>query len=105
MQGDKTDEHKAVKAALLIVVKMSFPFLQLIRSRRMTETVQFFLALGVMIGFAKAVGYLTYRLNQPAVLGELLAGLLIGPTVINFLGNHSLFPDGHNVEHTLIEVA
>jgi Kef-type K+ transport system membrane component KefB len=71
----------------------------------MTETVQFFLALGVMIAFAKAMGYLTYRLDQPAVLGELLAGLLIGPTVINFLGNPTLFPDGHSVEHTLIEIA
>lgn len=71
----------------------------------MTETVQFFLALGVMVAFAKAMGYLTYRLNQPAVLGELLAGLIIGPTVLNFLGNAAHFPDGHSVEHTLIEIA
>jgi len=71
----------------------------------MTETVQFFLALGVMIAFAKAVGYLTYRLDQPAVLGELLAGLIIGPTILNFLGNPALFPDGGAVQHTLIEIA
>jgi Kef-type K+ transport system membrane component KefB len=71
----------------------------------MTETVQFFLALGVIIAFAKAMGYLTYRLDQPAVLGELLAGLIIGPTIIDFLGNPTLFPDGHSVEHTLIEIA
>src|SRR5689334_2987788 len=71
----------------------------------MTETVQFFLALGVMVAFAKAMGYLTYRLNQPTVLGELLAGLIIGPTALNFLGNTALFPDGHSVEHTLIEIA
>jgi Kef-type K+ transport system membrane component KefB len=71
----------------------------------MTETVQFFLALGVMVGFAKAMGYLTYRLHQPAVLGELLAGLIIGPTLLNFLGNPALFPDGHSVEHTLVELA
>lgn len=71
----------------------------------MTETVQFFLALGVMLGFAKAMGYLTYRLNQPAVLGELLAGLIIGPTLINFLGTPSLFANGDAVKHTLIEVA
>jgi Kef-type K+ transport system membrane component KefB len=58
-----------------------------------------------MVAFAKAMGYLTYRLNQPAVLGELLAGLIIGPTVLNFLGNTALFPDGHSVEHTLIEIA
>jgi Kef-type K+ transport system membrane component KefB len=71
----------------------------------MTEVVQFFLALGVMIGFAKAIGYLTYRLNQPAVLGELLAGLILGPTIIHFLGIAILFPDSHSVTHTVIEVA
>lgn len=71
----------------------------------MTETVQFIFALGVMIAFAKAMGYLTYRLNQPAVLGELLAGVIVGPTVLNFLGNAALFPNGHDVEHTLIEMA
>jgi len=71
----------------------------------MTETVQFFLALGMLIGFAKAMGYLSYRLNQPAVLGELLAGLIIGPTILDFLGNNVLFPNGHSVEHTLIELA
>lgn len=71
----------------------------------MTETVQFFLALGAMVGFAKAMGYLSYRLHQPAVLGELLAGLILGPTILNFLGFSALFPDGHAVEHTLIEIA
>lgn len=71
----------------------------------MTETVQFFLAVGVMIAFAKALGYVTFRFNQPAVLGELLAGLIIGPTVINFLGSTALFPDGNAVKHTIIEVA
>ncbi len=71
----------------------------------MTETIQFVFAIGLMIGFAKLVGYLASRLNQPSVLGELLAGLLIGPTVFNLLGNPSLFPNGHDVEHTVIEVA
>jgi Kef-type K+ transport system membrane component KefB len=71
----------------------------------MTETVQFFLALGVMLAFAKAMGYLSFRLHQPAVLGELLAGLIIGPTIINFLGFEALFTHGHEVQHTLIEIA
>lgn len=71
----------------------------------MTEVVQFFLALGVMISFAKAMGYLSYRLHQPAVLGELLAGVILGPTIIHFLGIAMLFPDGHSVAHTVIEVA
>ena len=48
----------------------------------MTQIVQFFLALGLMIGFAKALGYLTSRLGQPAVLGELLAGVILGPVTL-----------------------
>jgi Kef-type K+ transport system membrane component KefB len=71
----------------------------------MTIAVQFFLALGVMIGFAKAAGYLSYRLNQPAVLGELLAGVILGPTLFNLLGVTALFPNGEHVTETLIEVA
>lgn len=71
----------------------------------MTEIVQFFLALGLMIGFAKSMGYLTYRLNQPAVLGELLAGVILGPTLLNILGNGTFFPDGAHVGRTVIEVA
>lgn len=55
----------------------------------MTETVQFFLALGLMIAFAKAMGNLTYRLNQPAVLGELLAGYRLAPqSLISFASCH-----------------
>ena len=71
----------------------------------MTEIVQFFLALGLMIGFAKAMGYATYRMNQPAVLGELLAGVILGPTLLNILGNGTFFPDGAHVGRTVIEVA
>lgn len=71
----------------------------------MTETIQFVFALGLTIGFAKLMGYLLYRMNQPAVLGELLAGLIIGPTMLNLLGNAALFPDGESVKHTVIEVA
>lgn len=71
----------------------------------MTPLVQFFFALGLMIAFAKALGYISYRLNQPAVLGELLAGVILGPTVLNILGIPALFPDGEHVAGTLIEVA
>ena len=71
----------------------------------MTESIQFVFALGILVGFAKLMGYLSYRLNQPAVLGELLAGLIVGPTLLNLLGNPSLFPDGPSVQHTLIELA
>lgn len=46
---------------------------------------QFLLALVVIITAAKSSGYLSSRLGQPAVLGEILAGLILGPTVLNML--------------------
>jgi Kef-type K+ transport system membrane component KefB len=70
-----------------------------------TGILQFLLALGVLIAFAKAMGYLTLRLNQPAVLGELLAGVIIGPSLINLLGTPSIFPDGDQITHSIIELA
>jgi Kef-type K+ transport system membrane component KefB len=41
------------------------------------------LALAVVILTAKVMGELAIRLGQPAVLGELVAGLALGPTVLN----------------------
>jgi Kef-type K+ transport system membrane component KefB len=43
------------------------------------------LALAILIASAKLLGELSVRLGQPAVLGELAAGLLLGPTFINIL--------------------
>jgi Kef-type K+ transport system membrane component KefB/mannitol/fructose-specific phosphotransferase system IIA component (Ntr-type) len=39
------------------------------------------LALGLLIGMARLLGELARSLHQPAVLGELLAGVILGPTV------------------------
>jgi Kef-type K+ transport system membrane component KefB len=43
------------------------------------------LALAILILAAKAGGYLSYRLGQPSVLGELLVGIVLGPTILNLL--------------------
>jgi Kef-type K+ transport system membrane component KefB len=51
----------------------------------MLPFLQFILAVGIIITAAKAGGYLSYRLRQPAVAGEVLAGLLLGPSLLNFL--------------------
>jgi Kef-type K+ transport system membrane component KefB len=45
----------------------------------------FILAIMIVIVAAKAGGYISNRLGQPAVLGELLAGLFLGPTVLDML--------------------
>jgi Kef-type K+ transport system membrane component KefB len=50
----------------------------------MTPTLQFLLALGTLIACARLGGALSKRLGQPAVLGELLAGVLLGPSLIGY---------------------
>lgn len=43
------------------------------------------IALALIIAAAKLGGYLSLRLHQPAVLGELIVGILLGPTLLDFL--------------------
>ena len=71
----------------------------------MTSFLQLALALSIVILAAKLGGYLSYRLGQPTVLGELLVGIVLGPTVLNFL-NFAYFSDDHLVDliHELAEV-
>jgi len=40
------------------------------------------LSLGILLGVARILGELAQRFHQPAVVGELLAGVLLGPTVL-----------------------
>lgn len=47
---------------------------------------QLLLLLAILIGVSKIAGHLCQRyLNQPVVFGEIFAGLLLGPTVLNIL--------------------
>jgi Kef-type K+ transport system membrane component KefB len=41
-----------------------------------------FLSLGVLLGVARLLGEFAQKLHQPAVVGELVAGVLLGPTVL-----------------------
>jgi Kef-type K+ transport system membrane component KefB len=50
----------------------------------MSATLQFLLALSLLIAGARLGAAASKRLGQPAVLGELLAGVLLGPTFLNF---------------------
>jgi Kef-type K+ transport system membrane component KefB len=47
---------------------------------------QFATELILILAVAKLGGYLSTRLGQPSVLGELLAGILLGPTVLGITG-------------------
>jgi Kef-type K+ transport system membrane component KefB len=54
-----------------------------------------FLSLGVLLCVARVLGELAQRLRQPSVLGELIAGVLLGPTVLGSIApglSKSLFP-------------
>ncbi len=54
-----------------------------------------FLSLGVLLCVAHVLGELAQRLRQPSVLGELIAGVLLGPTVLGSIApglSEFLFP-------------
>jgi Kef-type K+ transport system membrane component KefB len=52
----------------------------------MSHSLQLLLLLTLIIVAAKMAGALAVRIGQPAVFGEILAGLVLGPTVANVLG-------------------
>jgi Kef-type K+ transport system membrane component KefB len=68
------------------------------------EFLNLILALSILIVAAKLSGYLSVRLGQPSVLGELLAGILLGPTLINILG-WSMFHDSHLLSEIITMLA
>jgi Kef-type K+ transport system membrane component KefB len=60
----------------------------------MSSFLQFAIVLVVVITAAKLGGLLSLKLGQPSVLGELLAGLVLGPSLLNFL-HWAPFTDKH----------
>ena len=64
----------------------------------------FLLQFAVLLGAARLLGALALKLRQPSVLGELIAGVLLGPAVFGHLlpGPHgALFPAGATHENLL----
>ncbi|HEX7926759.1 MAG TPA: cation:proton antiporter, partial [bacterium] len=53
-----------------------------------SEVISLFVILGVMLVTAKGLGELARKFGQPAVFGEILAGVILGPTVFG-----TLFPE------------
>lgn len=51
----------------------------------MTAFLQIAIILAILLFAAKTAGYLSTRLGQPSVLGELLIGIVLGPSLINLL--------------------
>ncbi|MGM1057998.1 cation:proton antiporter [Saccharothrix sp. Mg75] len=54
--------------------------------------IQLLLALAAIVAVAKVMGWLATRLAQPAVVGEILAGVLIGPTLFGGVVSDLVFP-------------
>ena len=71
----------------------------------MTPFLQLSLAIAIIVAAAKAGGYLSYRFGQPSVLGELIVGVILGPTVLDIL-QISYFSDPHLTDmiHELAEI-
>lgn len=61
------------------------------------------LVLTIIILAAKLAGLVSSRIGQPAVLGELLTGLILGPTVLDML-HWPIFAEAH-VEETVLHMA
>ena len=52
----------------------------------MSHFLQLLLLLSAVVVAAKLAGALANRIGQPSVFGEILVGVLLGPTVLNLLG-------------------
>ncbi|MDT8304896.1 MAG: cation:proton antiporter [Anaerolineae bacterium] len=57
------------------------------------QFLDFILALLIIIVAAKVGGYVSFRLGQPSVLGELLVGVILGPTVFDMVHSWSVLAD------------
>lgn len=57
----------------------------------------FFLQLAVILGICRLVGFLAQKVGQPQVVGEMIAGVLMGPSLFGLVLpglQHQVFPSG-----------
>lgn len=61
--------------------------------------IHFFLELAAILGACRVVGLVAKRLGQPQVVGEMIAGVLLGPSLLGQIApgiQHQLFPPGQS---------
>jgi len=66
-----------------------------------SEVVNLLLQLGILLLAARLFGELARRFHQPLVLGEILAGVILGPTILGTIDPDIyklLFPYSGNKE-------
>lgn len=68
----------------------------------MSPFVQLILVLSIILFAAKLAGYLSTLLGQPSVLGELLVGVLLGPSLLDI--THSVFITDTHLTEVVIEL-
>ncbi len=59
------------------------------------EILLLFISLAVLLGLARFLGEICRKLRQPVVVGEILAGVILGPTILGRFApelQHHLFP-------------
>ncbi len=71
--------------------------------------VHFFLELAVILGTCRVVGLLAKRVGQPQVVGEMIAGVLLGPSLLGRIApdiQHHVFPPGqaNTVLYTMAQI-
>jgi Kef-type K+ transport system membrane component KefB len=70
-----------------------------------TPFLNFIAALSIIIVIAKASGYVSTRLGQPAVLGELIAGIILGPTILDMLHAWPVFSGDEHLGESILFMA
>ena len=99
----------------LIVVAMSFALIFLHsdmsvfaettdeHAAKVNSFIPLMFALGIILLASRVGGAIARRLNQPRVLGQLIVGVLLGPTVLDML--HWGILQGVDLQHTIKEFA
>ena len=60
---------------------------QLLPTVELTEELHFILDVGIALAFALIAGGIAVRLSQPAILGYIFAGVIVGPFTPGFVGD------------------
>ncbi|MCC7207105.1 MAG: cation:proton antiporter, partial [Anaerolineae bacterium] len=63
------------------------------------------LALGLIIMAARLAGLLARRFGQPRVLGELLVGVVLGPTILDILHSSFLGLEAAHLDTVVLDLA
>ena len=70
-----------------------------------SPVVALMLALGIILFAARIAGEIARKFDQPRVLGELIIGVILGPTLLNMLNSQVLGLADAHIDETIIEMA